>query len=496
VLRRKLVGTLTLLGTLLAPAGVARAQSGPVRTQSVPAPAPPGLDAAALPLVPEPPSNGDSATVARKVIASSQPELPASVGLVPVPDDGLGSGAGAMRLEVRSRSAPAATLRTAVYRPDVDAGPVELVGGPGAPLERVAAPRTATAARLDLQLDGPPEVTPGKPFVYVIRVRSSGTAPAAAARITDRLPPGVRLVGADPKPEIAGDRLTWELGDLPPGAERRLTVTVDTEKVTSAFVVRPMANFGVGPGLRVAPGRPQLELRLIGPESAVPGATVPYRVLIANNGTSSLQRVNVLVKLTPGLRHPSLGRGDAIEADVVLAAGETKTLPLELLAGVAGMNGITASARAEGGPSAEAHTAVAVDMAARISSAAYPTASHMRAEISTLSEAVSIGATVIYEVRLINPDDVAQTGIRVLAMLTEGLEPEQADGPAASAVTAHGVVFETLRRLGPGDSAVYHVRAHAKRAGVQQLRVEVNADRLAQPTTAEASTWVAPGRGR
>jgi hypothetical protein len=116
-------------------------------------------------------------------------------------------------------------------------------------------------------------------------------------------------------------------------------------------------------------------------------------------------------------------------------------------------------------------------------------------EINGLSGAVSVGLPAVYEVKVQNLGDAPQSGVRVLAELPEGLEADQADGPTASAVAPHGVVFETLARLGPGESAVYHVRARARRAGVQRLRVEVNADRLPQPASAEASTWVAPGRG-
>jgi uncharacterized repeat protein (TIGR01451 family) len=352
-------------------------------------------------------------------------------------------------------------------------------------------------ARLELHVSGPTEVTIGKPFAYEILVQNSGGAAAGAVRVSDRVPAGARLLNAEPRPEVAGERITWDLGDLPSGAERRLRVTIDADRLTAALTVSPTASFGIGPGFRVAPGRPGLELRLSGPEAVPPGVVVPYRVQLANNGGGALGHVVILVKLPPGLRHPQVGNNnDAVEADVSLAAGETKTLPLELVAGTTGPNVIAATARADGGVRADASATVLVDRAAPAALVAPRAPAPLQIQINNLSQGLTVGGTAVYEVRLLNPDDAPQTGIRLIGYLSEGLEPETADGPTASVQAPHGVVFETLRRLGAGDAVVYHVRARAKRAGVQQLRVEVNADRLAQPAVAELSTWVTPGRGR
>lgn len=492
MLRGRLFGTLTLFGALLALPGTACAQGGSASTAQ---PAPTRVDAGGGSFASESGFDGERAVVARKVIATSQPAPPSSMALVPVPDDGLTLGLTATRSASRTEISPSAALRPAIYRTDVDPRSIEAVSGSNGPPVTAGGSRTIRGPQLNLFVEGPTEIVAGKPFVYLIHVQSTGTAPATAVRVTDRLPQGVHLIGAEPKPEIAGDRLTWELGDLPPGMERRVRIAIDAERLTREFLVSPTASFAALPGLRATPARPGLEVRLTGPEAAPPGV-VPYRVQLANNGATSLGHVVVLVKLTAGLRHPSMGNGDAIEADIALASGETKTLPLDLVAGAVGPNAVTASVRADGGLAAEARAAVFVDATAPVSGAVVPATPRVRVEINNLSENVTVGAAAVYEIRLTNADETPLTGIRLLAQLSEGLEPDQADGPTAAAVSPRGVVFETLRRLGPGEAAVYHVRSRTKRAGVQQLRAEVNADRLAQPATGEASTWVAPGRGR
>jgi uncharacterized repeat protein (TIGR01451 family) len=479
VLRRRVLGPLTLLGTALALSGAVRAQG------TAPAPAPPGLELSAVPLNADNPVPADQA---RRIIASSRPGV-SSVVSVPVPDDGLTFDFSSIRTHPQF-DPPRSTVRTAIYRPELDGGPVVQVGG-----RSDAKGGSEAAARLDLHVDGPTEVVPGRPFAYAIRVRSIGNVPAGSVRVTDRLPPGTHLLSAEPKAEVAGDRVSWDLGDLPPGEERRLKVAIDAERSTVELLICPSASFGIAPGLRVAPGRPALQLRLTGPEAAPPGVVVPYRVQLANNGASALSHVVVLVKLTPGLSHPQMGNGDAIEADVTLASGETKTLPLDLQAGPAGPNVVAATALADGGLVARAQAKVLVDRAAPAASVLPRAVPRLRVEINKLGDGLTVGGTAVYEIRLSNPDDSAQTGLRLLTQLSEGLEPEQADGPTASAQQTHGVVFETLGRLAPGETAVYHLRVLAKRAGVQQLRAEVNADRQAQPVTAELSTWITPGRG-
>jgi uncharacterized repeat protein (TIGR01451 family) len=456
----------TLSGAILALPGVARAQAG--------VPAPPAPDAVASPPGPD---------SAHTVIASNRLSPATPVVPVPVPDDGLTPGIVPPSCAAKVL-APAPPVRTAEYRTEVDSGPIQQVGA-------VAAPRERPGASLDLRVESPPAVLPGRPFVYVIRVQSVGGVTAASVRVADRLPPGARLLGADPRPEVAGDRITWDLGDLSPGMERRIQVAIDAGRLAGEFAAGPFASFGVSPGPRVAAARPGLELRLTGPGTAPPGAVVPYRVQVANNGPSPQNRVVVRVNLSPGLRHPRTGGGNAVEAEITLAAGETKTLPLDLTAGAAGPNLVAASARADGGQSAEARAAVYVERAVSA-----PAAARLAVEAANQSEGLTVDGTAVYEIRVRNTDNVAATGVRVLAVLSEGLEPEQGDGPSTPALAPHGVVFETLPRLNPGEMAIYHLRARARRAGVQQLRAEVNADGLARPATAEANAWVTPGRPR
>src|SRR5262249_56378484 len=77
---------------------------------------------------------------------------------------------------------------------------------------------------LALELLGPEAGAPGQPLVYEIRVRNAGTVPARLAPVDPELPPGTRLLHADPPPAVEGDRLKWVVDQLTPGDEQRFRV--------------------------------------------------------------------------------------------------------------------------------------------------------------------------------------------------------------------------------------------------------------------------------
>src|SRR5262245_11536823 len=99
-----------------------------------------------------------------------------------------------------------------------------------APAPPPAAPAPAIrGAALALEKVGPPGIEPGKPFTYEIIVRNVGSAAAQQVCIDAPLPEGGRYLGGEPMAEAVEDGLTWKLGTLDAGAERRLRVEVQTD---------------------------------------------------------------------------------------------------------------------------------------------------------------------------------------------------------------------------------------------------------------------------
>src|SRR5262249_58636159 len=85
-----------------------------------------------------------------------------------------------------------------------------------------AARAAARGSQLSVEAIGPAAREAGQPLAYDIVARNTGAVVVASVRVEDRLPAGARLLHAEPAPAVRDGRLSWELGNLGAGGERRL----------------------------------------------------------------------------------------------------------------------------------------------------------------------------------------------------------------------------------------------------------------------------------
>ncbi len=79
---------------------------------------------------------------------------------------------------------------------------------------------------LNLTKSGPTVLAVGERVTYVLTLTNTGLTTATGTLLTDTLPPGIENVQGVPTPTVfLPPLLVWELGEMPPGASRRLTVT-------------------------------------------------------------------------------------------------------------------------------------------------------------------------------------------------------------------------------------------------------------------------------
>lgn len=94
----------------------------------------------------------------------------------------------------------------------------------------IARPMVAVATQMTTK-----ESTPGKVFSYQLVATNTGTSPARRVLVSERLPPELEFVDAQPKPgQIEGQRLAWEIADLGSGQQEVLTVGVRIKKGLAA----------------------------------------------------------------------------------------------------------------------------------------------------------------------------------------------------------------------------------------------------------------------
>lgn len=81
---------------------------------------------------------------------------------------------------------------------------------------------SVNASRLELSIDGPPSVVPGKSFTFTVSVLNAAVAPLDRVVLTGGLPDGFTLDLAEPK---ATEANRWAFGTLAPDQKASVTVT-------------------------------------------------------------------------------------------------------------------------------------------------------------------------------------------------------------------------------------------------------------------------------
>src|SRR5262249_53541062 len=84
------------------------------------------------------------------------------------------------------------------------------------------APSAQSQPAVSVEMIGPETASVGLPVSYEIVVRNRGQVPVAYVKVDDELPQAFRYLGGEPKAEFPGERLSWNLGVMEPGSERRI----------------------------------------------------------------------------------------------------------------------------------------------------------------------------------------------------------------------------------------------------------------------------------
>src|SRR5207244_3749249 len=116
----------------------------------------------------------------------------------------------------------------------------------------------------------------GQILTCQVVVRNASGVGISGVGIDLPLPQGLRVLTAKPEPQRDDGRISWHLGNLEPGAERRLDLEVQLSQ-TGDLVLTPTARFTAAMGLRTSIIRPPFAATVQGPESAAVGEKVVFQ---------------------------------------------------------------------------------------------------------------------------------------------------------------------------------------------------------------------------
>jgi uncharacterized repeat protein (TIGR01451 family) len=299
----------------------------------------------------------------------------------------------------------------------------------------------------------PETVVYGAEFRYELIVRNTGQSPVSGVRVDDELPAGTRYVGSDPPAEMSGDHLSWAVGALDAGGEKRIAIRVrPTEE--GEIKSRATVSFSGTVDAKTKVTRPRVAVAVTAGENCRAGEDAVFQLRISNSGTGPAPRMVVQALLSEGLTHP---QGAKLEMEMAnLAAGETRTVPLRVGAVKAGVQTCQVTLAVEGSPDSIAKASVNVVEPLLQIAQTGPTKCHVRAEPS-------------YEITLTNPGTATTDPVSLYAVLPEGFEYVQASDNATYSAANRAVVWK-MTGLAPAGTKMVTLKLRAATAGDGLLR--------------------------
>ncbi len=316
--------------------------------------------------------------------------------------------------------------------------------------------------KLQMRVSGPDEVLFGKPQIYRLTLSNPGTGVAEHVTIS-LLPPG----GGEDAVS------SHTLGDLAPGASHSVDVEL-TAREAGQLQVKASATADGGLSSdavkEIFCRKPALEVDWRGPENKYAGTPATFFFRVRNPGTASADDVSVVVSLPEGMKFTSASEGQSYDAEGrtvtwrvgSLGPGDDYYMELKGTVTAAGVNQLRVSAQTAAGDLSDSKLAETNVVAL----------ADLKLDVSDPSGPVAVGADAVYEVRIENRGASAAEDVKVLALFSEGIEPETAEG-ALYDVTDGRVTFRTIDKLLAGQQVVLRIRARGTEPGNHLFRAEV-----------------------
>ncbi len=300
------------------------------------------------------------------------------------------------------------------------------------------------------------EINIGASAQFVIAVKNAGKSVAEGVSIQTTLPPAVKFVQANPEPSLANERLIqFEVGDLAPGTVRRFTLELIPER-TGAVDLQTKAFFSATTQSALQVRQSEVTLSCHGPETAVLGENVTFRVVVENIGDGPAQNV----ELTPKLPESSYIESQVPRAAKIatLSAGGSQEFKFVVRAAQPGILEGTFVVSAQDNREVQCSHRVKV----------------LRPELRVDVDGTRVNflqSDGEFELRTWNPGDIALHAVKVALQIPQGLEVTTLS-QAAEVDKENRIYSWCLSTLNPGDSHSIHLKTKATKVG-QQIHLAV-----------------------
>jgi hypothetical protein len=316
--------------------------------------------------------------------------------------------------------------------------------------------------QLKIEVTGPNEVLFAKPQVFKLTVSNPGTGPAEEVKI-DLVPPGGNKQTAT----------SHTIGTLGPGESKSVDIEL-TAREAGKLQIQAIATAAGGLSLEMDKDifcrKPELELDWRGATTHYAGTTATYYFRIRNPGTAPAEDVAIKVALPEGAEFGGASEGQVFDAQRrqvswqvgTLAPGDDNYMELKCMLKKPGINQLLVTAADASGELTDNATAETNVIAL----------ADLKLEVSDPSGAVAVGTPALYEIRVANRGASAAKNVTIVALFSDGIEPDQAEG-AMYTVADGRVAFRPIEELPAGGAVTIRIRAHALQPGTHVFRAEV-----------------------
>ncbi|MDA7493108.1 DUF11 domain-containing protein, partial [bacterium] len=310
-----------------------------------------------------------------------------------------------------------------------------------------------------IQKRAPAEVKVGKPAAFIINVRNVGSVEALDVEVHDRIPAGMRLADATPAPQIQGNLLMWQIGSMPAGDERTITLQLIPEQEGELGSVARVS-FEAAASVRTIATRPVLKIEQQAPKKVLIGQQVEIGLKLSNTGSGQATNIEIWEDVPAGLSHPE---GPQLKQNIgTLMPGEVRTDSLFLKAEKPGTIQNTIRLVGDDGLAIEETVAIEVIAPELQVSLQGPSRRFLERQAK-------------YELNVGNAGTAAATNVEISVQLSRGFTFVSTDFEGQYDPNRHAV-FWSLAQLPAGASGVVPLTLLPVETGEQVIKISANAD--------------------
>ncbi len=314
-----------------------------------------------------------------------------------------------------------------------------------------------------------------------IVVTNTGTGAATNVRVTDVLPDGMKTVDGK-------SRLAYDLGTLPAGQSREITLRTKAAKTGSyankASVAADGGLAATSTEAKTVVRQPVLTLTKTGPADRYVGRKGTYVLTVTNTGDAPARSTVVTDTVPAGAEVVGVTEGGKLAGGKVtwalgtLAPKDSRKLTIVLKPTQRGRMVNLASAKAY---CAEATARIVTNVKG---------ISAILLECVDLQDPIEVGAQTTYVITVTNQGTAEGTNISVKCTLPAQQAFVSAAGASKETVTGKQVVFAPVRSLAPKAKAVFRVVVKGAAVGDVRFKVSLTSDQMTSPAEETESTHI------